>query len=144
MKALSIHQPWAWAILHATKDIENRSWRTNYRGPLLIHASKSKNSFDAQDRDEWLCSYGVILPHWDELVKGALLGIVDLVDCLPAADARGSWVEGPWCWKLTHPRPFATPIPYRGAQQLFEVPDRVIERRAADKVMNRLSTAAGS
>lgn len=39
MKALSIRQPWAWLIANGYKDIENRSWRTNYRGPVLIHAS---------------------------------------------------------------------------------------------------------
>ena len=41
MKALSIRQPWAWAIIHAGKDVENRPWGTRYRGPLLIHASKT-------------------------------------------------------------------------------------------------------
>lgn len=40
MKALSVKQPWAWAIIHAGKDIEKRTWRTDYRGPLLIHAGK--------------------------------------------------------------------------------------------------------
>lgn len=39
--ALSIRQPWAWAILHAGKTIENRDWRScKYRGPVWIHASK--------------------------------------------------------------------------------------------------------
>ena len=38
--ALSIRQPWAWAILHAGKDIENRSWSTSFRGPVCIHAAK--------------------------------------------------------------------------------------------------------
>lgn len=39
MKALSIRQPWAWLILHGGKDIENRSWNTNFRGRFLIHAA---------------------------------------------------------------------------------------------------------
>jgi hypothetical protein len=41
VKALSIRQPWAWLIVTGYKDIENRSWRTNYRGPLLIHAGRA-------------------------------------------------------------------------------------------------------
>jgi len=42
VKALSIRQPWAWAILHAGKRVENRDWRgCDYRGPVLLHASKS-------------------------------------------------------------------------------------------------------
>lgn len=42
MKALSIRQPWAWAILHGGKRLENRDWAgCAYRGPILIHAAKS-------------------------------------------------------------------------------------------------------
>lgn len=40
MKALSIRQPFAWAILHAGKRIENRDWGSAFRGPILLHASK--------------------------------------------------------------------------------------------------------
>ena len=40
MKALSIRQPWAWLIVNGHKDIENRSWPTRFRGPVLIHAAK--------------------------------------------------------------------------------------------------------
>ena len=39
-QAISIRQPWAWLIVHGWKNIENRMWRTSYRGPVLIHASK--------------------------------------------------------------------------------------------------------
>jgi hypothetical protein len=43
MKALSIRQPWAWLILHAGKDIENRDRKPrnpalHFRGSFLIHA----------------------------------------------------------------------------------------------------------
>ncbi|MBL8866467.1 MAG: ASCH domain-containing protein, partial [Planctomycetia bacterium] len=48
MLALSIHQPWAHAILHFGKSVENRTWSTSYRGPLLIHAAKSRASYDRQ------------------------------------------------------------------------------------------------
>jgi len=42
MKALSVRQPWAHAILHLGKRVENRDWRgCNYRGPVLLHASKT-------------------------------------------------------------------------------------------------------
>lgn len=44
--ALSVRQPWAWAIISGGKTIENRSWTTPYRGPLLIHAGKA---FDPDD-----------------------------------------------------------------------------------------------
>ena len=46
MKALTVLQPWAWALIHGPKRIENRSWATYYRGPLVIHAGKSKKWLD--------------------------------------------------------------------------------------------------
>ena len=49
MKAVSVHQPWAWAILHAGKNVENRTWATRHCGPLLIHAAWSRRSYDRQD-----------------------------------------------------------------------------------------------
>jgi len=39
MKILSVRQPWATPIVGRIKDVENRTWRTNYRGPVLVHAS---------------------------------------------------------------------------------------------------------
>jgi hypothetical protein len=122
MKALSIHQPWAWAILHAGKNVENRGWATKYRGPLLIHASKTRLSYDREAQIDWQKVYGVALPKWEEMSTGVLLGIVDLIECLPASQANSSpWVEGPICWVLSNPRVFSDPISYRGAQGLFEV-----------------------
>ena len=41
MKAISLKQPWADLIVNGIKDIENRTWKTSYRGKLFIHASKS-------------------------------------------------------------------------------------------------------
>ena len=44
MKAISIQQPWAWAIIHAGMDVENRTWNTHYRGLLAIHAPAKRKS----------------------------------------------------------------------------------------------------
>ena len=38
MKALSVRAPWWWYIIHGYKDIENREWKTQFRGRVLIHA----------------------------------------------------------------------------------------------------------
>ncbi len=126
MKALSIHQPWAWAILHAGKTVENRGWSTRHRGPLLIHASKTRKSYDSLAELDWEKVYGVELPKWEELVTGSLVGVVEVVDCLPASEATPSpWVQGPMCWVLANPRAFTEPVAYRGAQGLFEVGETV-------------------
>src|SRR5258708_38096209 len=74
MKALSIQQPWAWAILAGVKTVENRTWRTFHRGPLLIHASKKPWTGKAD-------LLGHVPPG--KLPIGVLLGTVEVLDCVP-------------------------------------------------------------
>lgn len=40
MKALSLKQPYAWLIANGFLQVDDRTWGTQYRGPMLIHASK--------------------------------------------------------------------------------------------------------
>ena len=50
MKALSIKQPWASLIAHGIKDIENRNWKTHFRGRIYIHASaKDSGAYSLDD-----------------------------------------------------------------------------------------------
>jgi len=124
MKALSIQQPWAWAILEAGKRYENRIWCTNYRGPLLIHAGKSKSRLKTTSLPGQ--------PAAKDLAFQAIVGIVNLVDCVPVAQVAGQpHAEGPWCWVLADPVKFAQPIPYRGQLNLFEVPIAVLLSQCA-------------
>lgn len=131
MKALTIHQPYAHLIVIRKKLVENRTWATKYRGPLLIHAGKSH---------EWL---GIEDPS--KYVMGAIVGVADLVDCLPASKITQGYYEekypglqhhehvnGPWCWVLANARP-VQPVSWKGAQGLWNVSD-------ADEI---LSGAAG-
>ena len=50
MKVLSVKNPYAYLIIHGIKDVENRSWKTDYRGELLIHCS-GKDQVDIYDDD---------------------------------------------------------------------------------------------
>ena len=89
MKAITIKQPWASLIVHGIKDIENRTWRTNYRGRVLIHAAGShgkKFSVDLTDA-QMKAAFGTIaketmfgnLPFGTMIVpKGRLPNIVSL------------------------------------------------------------------
>lgn len=123
MKALSVRQPWAWAILHAGKDVENRSWRTKYRGWVLIHAARRiDRGALAQLRGD---RPAITWPAERELVTGALLGRVLLTGC---TEMHWSWWAEPgcWHWDLELPRPFAEPVPWRGSLGLFTVPDEAI------------------
>jgi len=119
MKALSVANPWAWGIINGPKRIENRSWRTSYRGLLLIHASKAKRSLAGWPLD--------VLPPAHEFVYGALIGTVNLIDCVPLTEvADDPFACGEWCWKLDDPQAFEKPIPFRGSLSLFHVPDDVL------------------
>jgi hypothetical protein len=123
MKALTIHAPWAWAIAHGGKDVENRTWPTNYRGPLAIHAGLST----ASDRSflHFLAEMGIKLDLPRDFPRGAILAVADLVDVLELGDDAlhdTPWAEGPVCWCLENVRALAKPLPCRGAQGLWTVP----------------------
>ena len=117
MLALTVRQPWAWAIIHAGKDVENRSWPTEYRGPLAIHAAtKLWRGGGVQIR----VLAGLNVPADDELIRGAVIGIVDVVGCI--RNSHSQWAFGDqWHWELANPRALPESIPLRGQPGLFHV-----------------------
>jgi hypothetical protein len=120
-RVLTIRQPWAWAIIHGGKDVENRSWPTKHRGPLLIHAG---SAFEAD-------GYGTVEqlatrrpPATGEFIHGAIIGVVDLVDC--QQDVVSAWaVPGQWHWVLRNPRSFDQAVPCPGKLGLWRPPPGV-------------------
>ena len=102
MKALSIRQPWAWLILHG-KDVENRTWRTTFRGKFLIHASLT---FD-NEAYETLKECGVKMPVKDKFKRGGIVGRAELVDCVDRSNSP--WFLGPHGFVLENARP----LPFR-------------------------------
>lgn len=128
MKAISIHNPWAWAIFHAGKNIENRTRHIHYRGKLLIHASKTKKSLEQYRKLPFGHRHGFAfnLPHEKELAFGAVIGMVTVVDSVLVGDcsvANNPWASGPVCWIVENPIRFEVPIPYIGCQGFFDVPE---------------------
>jgi len=120
LRALTLRQPWAWAVIHAGKDIENRSWSTSLRGTFAIHAGQG---FDGlEDLEE----IGVRPPRREDLVHGAIIGVVDLVDVVERHRSR--WFNGPTGFVLARPRALTTPIPCTGALSFWRVSPE-IERR---------------
>lgn len=101
MKALSIKQPWAWLIAHGYKDVENRTWQTNYRGEFLIHAGKA---FDLEGYD-WLKEQQMLdeLPRAYMYQRGGIVGIAAVVDCVTSHDSI--WFTGPYGFVIDEPRP---------------------------------------
>jgi len=118
---LSVRQPWAWLLVHGPKDVENRTWETRYRGPLLIHASKTPEAEDWR----WLVDKGHKILPLDDLPRGAIIGAMNLVDC--SKTCRSDWHNpGCWGWYVASPRVLPAPIPYRGQQGIFPVPATVL------------------
>ena len=83
MKALTIMQPWATLIALGEKRIETRSWKTNYRGDIAIHAGKNDKFMHLINRTPFFESLGItknIYPF------GAVIAIAKLVDCVLVED----------------------------------------------------------
>jgi hypothetical protein len=125
LPALSIRQPWAWAILHAGKDVENRTWAAGFRGRFLIHAGKGMTGAEFAEGMGMvravLSLRGVVdaaLPGVSGLARGGIVGVASLVDCVARSDSP--WFVGPWGFVLrdVQPLPF---WPCRGALGFFRV-----------------------
>lgn len=122
IKALSIRQPWAWLILWAGKDIENRSRRFHFRGRFLIHASGGMTRNEHLAVLLFLQQRGLPVPEglaFEELKRGGFVGSVELVDCLDSSDSY--WYMGQKALVLKDPEPLPF-IPYSGKLGLFDVP----------------------
>lgn len=127
MKALSIKQPWASLIANGIKDIENRTWRTNFRGRIYIHASALKK-FNVQMTDpQTTLSLPVIqLAIEGKMPFGAIIGEVDIIDCVQNhssiwADHAAPGDKPIWNWVLANPVLYDKPIEkVKGALSLWE------------------------
>lgn len=76
MKTLTINQPFATLIVEGLKEYEFRTWKTNYRGEILIHAGKSVDK-KAMKKYEYLGS---------EYPKGCIIGKATITDCIKIDD----------------------------------------------------------
>ncbi|MEI6077295.1 MAG: ASCH domain-containing protein [Verrucomicrobiota bacterium] len=101
LKAISIRQPWAWLIVNGYKDIENRVWATNVRGPVLIHAGQSKKDTTAEALAYIKRKYHVAhLP--DTFETGGIVGLAEITGCVENHPSK--WFQGPYGWTLAHAR----------------------------------------
>ena len=115
--ALSVRQPWAWAIVPGGKDFENRDWRKPnpglaFRGRVAIHASTGMTRDEYESAADFMRhSCGVVAPQPHLLVRGGIIGSVDVVDVVRYAGActaeqRASpWFVGPVGLVLRDPAP---------------------------------------
>lgn len=122
-KAISIIQPHASLIANGIKHIETRSWKTNYRGRILIHASKTRIPKMVKQNTELMSLIG----NPNELPFGFLVCEAKLVDCLridqylieairevyPTELVCGYYSEGRYAWFLEDVNPI-DPVPVKG------------------------------
>ncbi|HUZ20619.1 MAG TPA: ASCH domain-containing protein [Acidimicrobiales bacterium] len=110
MKALTVRQPWASLIVAGGKSVENRTWQTNYRGRLIIHAGAKVDRAAMAEHGHLVEAYPA----------GAIIGTVRLVDCV--RDSASPWAEaGAWHWVLADAEP-CEPISCRGRLGLWSPP----------------------
>lgn len=139
MKAISLWQPWATLVAMGAKRIETRHWSLP---PALlgqrvaIHAAKTRDHI-CVCRD---LPFSIYIPDPDALPFGAVVATVILERCgeitarsaaeldlrHPRERAFGNYAPGRYAWVLSDARPLEQPVPFRGAQGWFDVPDELV------------------
>lgn len=153
MKCITLWQPWATLWVAGVKIHETRHWRTNVRGTVAVHASKLR----APEAIELCRAYRVFwrtleelgFPTFFDLPFGQIVGTVDIVDCrltekvYPACSDNpydwmpgelkdcyfGNYEHGRYAWRAENPVMLVEPVPWKGAQGFFEVPDDILNYR---------------
>ena len=122
MRVLTIKEPFATLIKNKVKYIETRSWKTNYRGELYIHAGLSKLTKEIKERKELTKLY-----KENELKYGYIICKCTLVDCIymtedfikeekrknPKNFVSGRYEVGRYAWVLDNIEPIK-PIQAKG------------------------------
>lgn len=138
MKCLTVCEPYAFGITLGVKPVENRTWFMKHRGLLAIHAGKSRSWLGTLSAAEAVEMHQAATAHGYASVAaglrfGELAGIVNVVDCIRWTEAQRRyphklhWIGEEWCICLELVCRFPRGVPYRGAQGLYNVPDRIID-----------------
>lgn len=140
MKTITLWQPWASLVAIGAKKIETRSWATNYRGPIAIHAAKKdphaiirKLPTEIQQAVfESICKhYGIQAGALLKMKTGAVIATCNLADCVLITPeftdtlseqeiTFGDYTPGRWAWILEDVKPLDKSVPAVGKQRLWE------------------------
>lgn len=139
MRAITLHQPWASAVVLGLKVFETRSWAPEFRGRLAIHAGKAVRDADGgRAKFEQLSRAFSALgcTSFEELPFGVVIGAVDVVECYRCAPGQqqflaqrvdslslelslGNFASGRYAWELRNVVRLAQPVPARGYQKIW-------------------------
>ncbi len=139
MKALSLTQPWATLIAIGAKRVETRSWSTNFRGLIAIHASKGfpKWAHEYITADHfWHRLYHAGYTKPKDFPLGAIIATAQLTTVgtttaavkaglSPEQIAFGDFSAGRFAWFFNSAKLLREPIPCKGALGLWEVPQDI-------------------
>ena len=120
LKALSVKQPFAWLLVNGWKDIEYRTWRTNHRGRLLIHAGKKIDKESMADLEAYFKNVEKCKPPESLYWTGGIIGQVELIDCIYSPS------EQDYEWRVITPEPCKL-IPLAGKLYLFDVDSKLVD-----------------
>lgn len=130
LHALTVWQPWPWAVVNAGKRVENRTWPLPDRFvgvPVALHAGGNKaQSDDLLAARRIAAAKGLDLAWPQTYVKSALVALVRFGPSFEVERPSAyEWEQGPYAWPITQVRRLARPVPCRGAQGLWPVPPAV-------------------
>lgn len=136
MKAITISQPYASLIATGQKIVENRRRQCHHRGPIVIHAGKGEQYLDREELKGYPTGCAIAVAYLVACLERSIIRQRARTNgSMPIfAGATYTWeqldehrhTEGPYCLILGDVRPLAKPIPWRGQQSLFEIPDALI------------------
>ena len=130
LSCISLWQPWASFISYLLKEYETRHWSTPYRGAIVIHAAKAKDSLLLCKQEPYVSILARAGLTAAELPFGAAVCLADLTDCIRMDDAfiarqsrrelaLGNWKPGRYAWKLENIRVAVRPLPMSGKQGIY-------------------------
>lgn len=154
MKCISLWNPWAFLMAIDKKRNETRSWGTSYRGPLAIHAAKKwdKKLLEMCCKEPFYSALASERPnmggsyYFDDLCKmilpfGQIIAVVDLWNCYRIETtfahksmlslneySFGDYSVGRYVWQTQNVKRLREPIPFKGKQRFFEVPDELVRQ----------------
>ena len=127
MKAFTIYQPYGYAIIAGLKQYETRPRKTHIRGRVAVHAGRLDEVHATKHlsgNDFWALMAEI--GGKTDLPRGAVLGTVEIVDCVPVEEIvhtlsererlLGDYSPGRFAWVLRNPVAFSAPVPAKGKQ----------------------------
>ncbi|MCT7977577.1 ASCH domain-containing protein [Laspinema olomoucense] len=140
LRAITLWQPWAGLIAHKFKQIETRSWSTDYRGIILIHSAKRPvYPSELEPFSEYVSNFDFVQD------LGKIVAIAKLTDCVLMTDEFieqqseleklcGNWQPGRYAWQLSQIQKI-DPIPCPGKQGLWIPPKELIAKLILDQLI---------